>query len=97
LRKQPDDIDLRMQIASLTAKYVSRKDAIRWYEILLKVAPHHAPARAALAELYRQTGDTEKANQQTDDEMRGAKVRNSSDLGQAHNSGPDSKASPEVR
>lgn len=97
LRKQPDDIDLRMQIASLTAKYVSRKDAIRWYETLLQVAPRYVPARAALAELYRQTGDLEKAKQQTDDETHGAMAGDTSDLGRARNPGLDSQASPEIR
>jgi tetratricopeptide (TPR) repeat protein len=66
LRKQPENIELRMQIAALTAKYVSRRDAVRWYEALLQVAPHHAAAHHALAELYRQLGDSERAKQHED-------------------------------
>jgi tetratricopeptide (TPR) repeat protein len=61
LRKEPEDLELRMTIASLTAKYVSRQDAIRWYAALLQVAPDYVPAHEALADLYRQTGQTQLA------------------------------------
>ncbi|HEY3962929.1 MAG TPA: tetratricopeptide repeat protein [Planctomycetaceae bacterium] len=56
LRRDPENLELRMKIASVTAKYVSRRDAIRWYETLLHVAPDYAPAREAVAELYELTG-----------------------------------------
>ncbi|MBS0263203.1 MAG: tetratricopeptide repeat protein [Planctomycetes bacterium] len=62
LRKAPDNLEIRMQIAGLTAKYVSRRDAVRWYEALLQVAPTYGPAHSALAELYRQLGDSERAD-----------------------------------
>ena len=58
LRKKPEDLELRMKIASITAKYKSRRDAIRWYENTLNVYPSHAPTHAALAELYRLEGDS---------------------------------------
>lgn len=57
LQLQPDSLELRMKIAGITAKYVSRRDAIRWYQHLLLVAPDYLPAHRALAELYRLTGD----------------------------------------
>ncbi len=63
LRQDPDNLELRMKIASVTAKYVSRRDAIRWYETLLHVAPDYGPAREAVAELYAQTGDAKLAKQ----------------------------------
>ncbi len=61
LRKEPENLELRMKIAAVTAKYVSRRDAIRWYEALLHIAPAYAPAHAALADLYRLTGDVKLA------------------------------------
>ena len=62
LREKPKDLALRMKIAGITAKYVSRRDAIRWYENLLRVAPNYVPAHQAIAELYRQLGDEERAD-----------------------------------
>ena len=61
LRKDPEDLALRMEIASLTARYVSRRDAIRWYEALLHVDPDYVPAHAALADLYQSQGDAKLA------------------------------------
>jgi tetratricopeptide (TPR) repeat protein len=61
LRKEPENLELRMKIAAVTAKYVSRRDAIRWYEALLHVAPDYRPAHAALAGLYQTLGDVELA------------------------------------
>jgi Tfp pilus assembly protein PilF len=61
LRKEPENWELRMKIAALTAKYVSRRDAVRWYEALLHVAPDYRPAHAALAGLYQTLGDVKLA------------------------------------
>ena len=56
LREKPKDLALRMKIAGITAKYVSRRDAIRWYENLLRVAPNYVPAHQAIAELIDNWG-----------------------------------------
>lgn len=61
LQRQPESLETRMKIASITATYVSRRDAIRWYENLLLVAPNYLPAHEALVDLYRQTGDERRA------------------------------------
>ena len=61
LRIQPGNLELRMQIAAIVAKYVSRQDAIRWYQNLLQISPEYPPAHQALADLYRQTGDEKRA------------------------------------
>ncbi len=53
LARAPDNLEVRMRIAGITAKYVSRRDAIRWYRNLLSIAPWHAAALQALAELER--------------------------------------------
>ncbi|HVV99772.1 MAG TPA: tetratricopeptide repeat protein, partial [Planctomycetaceae bacterium] len=55
LRHDPDDLEARMQIAEITAKYVSRRDAIRWYENLLRIAPRSTAAAAALSKLKQET------------------------------------------
>lgn len=61
LRTNPNSLELRMEIAEITAKYVSRRDAIRWYENLLLVDPNYVPAHRELVHLYRQLGDPQFA------------------------------------
>ncbi len=61
LRIQPDNLKLRMQIAETTAKYVSRREGIRWYEAVLQIAPNYRPAHRALADLYQSLGDSKLA------------------------------------
>lgn len=61
LRSHPTDLELRMKIAAVTAKYVSRREGIQWYEALLQMAPNHTPAHRALAELYRSVGKPDRA------------------------------------
>lgn len=62
LRKEPANLELRMKIAAITAKYVSRRDAIRWYQALLQISPNYTPAHLALADLYEQLGEQELAD-----------------------------------
>ena len=47
----PDSLEARMRIAAITAKYISRQDAIRWYKNLLRIAPEYRPAQQALTDL----------------------------------------------
>ena len=61
LQQQPNDLELRMKIARITAKYSSRKDACVWYENLLQIAPDYLPARQALSGLYHELGDESQA------------------------------------
>ena len=61
LRAQPDNLELRMKVAAITAKYVSRRDGIRWYQQVVKISPKYLPAHKALAELYQLTGETKLA------------------------------------
>lgn len=60
LRSEPGNLELRMQIASIIAKYVSRSDAIRWYQNILKLSPDYPPAHRELAVLYQQLGETKR-------------------------------------
>ncbi len=62
LRMQPNNLELRMKLAEVTAKYVSRREGIQWYEALLQIAPNYAPAQRALAELYRSLGEQPPAD-----------------------------------
>lgn len=71
LRRQPRDLELRMKIAEVTARYVSRRDAIRWYENLLQIAPSYGPAHAAVAELYRSYGEDDLARLHSDGSLSG--------------------------
>ena len=79
LQTHPKNLELRMQIASITAKYVSRRDAIRWYENLLQVSPNYVSAHEVLADLYRQLGDEKLAQAHTDYVLRNSPAANSTD------------------
>jgi tetratricopeptide (TPR) repeat protein len=61
LRAQPNNLELRMKVAAITAKYVSRQDGIRWYQQVVKISPKYLPAHKALAELYQLIGETKLA------------------------------------
>lgn len=61
IRRDPNDIETRLKIAAITAKYISRKDAVLWYQNLLAVAPTNRAAHAALADLYSQLGEKNQA------------------------------------
>jgi Flp pilus assembly protein TadD len=61
LQGDQNNLELRMKIAAIVARYVSRRDAIRWYENLLIIAPNYRLAHQQLVELYRSFGEEEKA------------------------------------
>lgn len=61
LQSEPQNLDIRMKIAQTTAKYVSRREALRWYSHLLQVAPQHQPALDAVRELRSSLGETDPA------------------------------------
>ena len=39
LRANPNNLELRMKVAAITAKYVSRHDGIRWYQQVVRFRP----------------------------------------------------------
>ncbi len=61
LRASPNNLQLRMRVGEITAKYVSRQDGIRWYQQVVKISPGYLPAHKALAELYQLVGDAKLA------------------------------------
>ncbi len=71
LRANPNNLELRMKVAAITAKYVSRQDGIRWYQQVVKISPRYLPAHMALAELYRLTGETKLAEYHYNIALRG--------------------------
>lgn len=97
LRREPENLELRMKIASLTAKYVSRHDAIRWYETLLQIAPNYGPAHAALADLYQLTGDRKLAEHHASHLSQSTPSTNASVTGSPHRSGPSGEATSDPR
>ena len=62
LRASPNNLALRMKVAEITAKYVSRQDGIRWYQQVVRISPGYLPAHKALAELYQLVGDATLAD-----------------------------------
>ena len=61
LRDQPNNLELRMKIAEIVARFVSRRDAVRWYENLLLIAPNYKPAHQELVKLYQSLGEDKLA------------------------------------
>lgn len=61
LQSEPQNLDIRMEIAAITAKYVSRREALRWYTNLLQIAPQHRPALDAVKELRSALGEPDPA------------------------------------
>jgi tetratricopeptide (TPR) repeat protein len=61
LHRDQNNLELRMKIAAIVAKYISRRDAIRWYENLLMIAPKYRPAHQELVDLYRSLGEEKQA------------------------------------
>lgn len=97
LRREPENLELRMKIASLTATYVSRHDAIRWYETLLQIAPHYGPAHGALADLYQLTGDVKLAEHHARYVLQSTQSTNASVTGSTQRSVPSGEAPSDAR
>lgn len=66
LRDQPNNLELRMKIAEIVARFVSRRDAVRWYENLLLIAPNYKPAHQELVKLYQSLGEDKLAMRHAD-------------------------------
>ena len=61
LVQEPNNLDVRFQIAAITWKYKSREEGVKWFLSLLRLAPRHAPTHAALVIHYHAVGDQERA------------------------------------
>lgn len=61
LLANPQDTDLRFQVALITWRYKSREEGEHWLRSLLKIDPRHQPTHAALAEHYALVGDDGRA------------------------------------
>jgi tetratricopeptide (TPR) repeat protein len=63
LLREPENVELRLQVALITWRYKSREEGAQWLLSLLKVDPQYPPAHAALAEHYALLGDEPRAVQ----------------------------------
>jgi tetratricopeptide (TPR) repeat protein len=63
LHVRPTDPGPPFEIAGIALRAGQVKEAIHWYQIALKRDPSHAQSHAALAVIYRQTGDPVLATQ----------------------------------
>ncbi len=61
LLKEPDNLDLRFEIAQITWSYQSRAEGAKWWLSLLEIEPRHVATHQALAEHFRRTNDLERA------------------------------------
>ncbi len=61
LVEDPDNIELRFQIAEITFRYKSRQEGVNWLHSLLHLQPDHVPTHRLLAEHYEEIGDRERA------------------------------------
>ena len=55
------DTSKRSLNAEIVARFVSRRDAVRWYENLLLIAPNYKPAHQELVKLYQSLGEDKLA------------------------------------
>lgn len=61
LLAEPDNLNLRFEVALITWRYKSREEGKRWLLSLLNYEPRHPPTHALLAEHYNLIGDRERA------------------------------------
>ncbi len=62
LVEDPNNIELRSEIAQITWKYKSHEEGAQWFHSLLDLAPGHAATHLALAEHYTLKGDQEQVD-----------------------------------
>jgi tetratricopeptide (TPR) repeat protein len=60
LLTEPDNVELRYEVAAITWRYKSREEGARWLLSLLQYDPYHRPTHAALAKHYELLDDQEK-------------------------------------
>mgnify|MGYP002628715557 FL=1 len=53
----PEDLETRFQMASITWKWKSRRDGAAWLQSILESDPNHQPAHRLLADHYEELGD----------------------------------------
>ena len=61
---RPRDPALRCELGRLFLERGARPSAERWLLSAVQLDPHYRPAHEALAQLYEEQGDSEKAEQQ---------------------------------
>jgi tetratricopeptide (TPR) repeat protein len=61
LLAEPDNLDLRFEVALITWRYKSREEGERWLLSLLNFEPRHPPTHALLAEHFNLNGDQKRA------------------------------------
>lgn len=57
LPKEPENIELRFEIASITWEFRSREEGLQWYRSVLALDPSHTDAHAAVARHHASIGD----------------------------------------
>ncbi len=59
--KDPNDPDLRQQLACILLHLGKTQDALHWFQTALDKDPTHRPTHEALAKFYEKTGDAKKS------------------------------------
>ncbi len=58
----PNNVELRFQVALINWKYESRETGLRWFQELLAIAPNHVPTHRILAEHYALEDDAQRSS-----------------------------------
>jgi tetratricopeptide (TPR) repeat protein len=61
--KDPNNPDLRHELACILLRVGKKPDALHWFGTALEKNPRHRPTHQSLAEFYEQAGDFERAAQ----------------------------------
>jgi tetratricopeptide (TPR) repeat protein len=59
--KDPNNPDLRHELACILLRMGKKQDALHWFQTALEKAPKHRPTHQSLAEYYEQIGNMEQA------------------------------------
>jgi tetratricopeptide (TPR) repeat protein len=63
LQDEPQNVELRFEIAQLAKKFVSPEDAAKWMHMVLEIQPDHSGALNGLVEYYDSIGETERGRE----------------------------------
>ena len=58
---EPQNVELRYDVAMITWRYNSRDEGAKWLRSVLEFDPHHKPTHTALAKHFEMNGDAQRA------------------------------------
>jgi thioredoxin-like negative regulator of GroEL len=63
IQDEPDNVELRFEIAQLSDQFMLRDDAAKWMHMVLEIQPNHAGALRGLVDYYKSKGEISKSRE----------------------------------